>query len=856
VKVPRKAPDQIKRDNELNLLKRITKVHAFIFTLFTMLMGVNALALETPMPEGVMEFPEMVIIPNTPIGTGAALDETPTNAQSFHAQEITEQGHTNLADLLDANVGSVTVSNATGNPYQNDVNYRGFQATSLLGAPVGLSVFVDGVRMNEPFGSIVNWDLIPMNAISNLTVLPGSNPLFGLNTLGGALVIQTKNGKDDQGTAISFLGGSFQRQATRFESGWFDKEHEIDFFISGNVDRQDGWRDHSGLEVNQLFAKLGWTGNGAQTRIELTGSYVTNSLSGTQSLPQDMLSNRQGAYTWPDTISNTNTIVNLKASHWLAETNQLVGQVYYRHANLNNFNSNAQLDDGCASSDCSNSAPNGTAVNCITSPAALALGYSQYGCNINSSVVNSTTVEDTVGTAVQWSNFANVAGHQNTFIFGGRLEQSQTNYSQSTYLAQLINYQTVIVPNAQYGFTANGLAPSATNPAIFSGSNLIKSVGLQATNKDMSLFLTNTMHTTDRLNITAGASFNFTSIDQSGANTTYLGQDGSATWSDQSGSFYNPSYLGAWNPSNTQNTIPSGAVANETNSLIGSHSYQRLNPSIGLNYKLDANNGIFASYSESMRSPTSVELSCANPNSPCTLPTGFNSDPDLKAVVAKTYELGGRGKWFGMDWNAAVFDSRLSDDIQYLNAPDSTTFGYFSNVGDTERRGVELGLKTHVNKLYVSANYGYVNAIFKSNFTTASGQNVTSGNSIPGIPSSTLKIRAAYSLSNNWLIGANLIAVSDQYMHGNESNSDPTGKVAGYAIVNLDLHYRANDNLSFFANVNNVFNNQYASFGQYGVQSIYTLATQNFITPAPPIAIWAGLTYTFGGKRLKPVDKD
>jgi outer membrane receptor protein involved in Fe transport len=74
--------------------------------------------------------------------------------------------------------------------------------------------------------------------------------------------------------------------------------------------------------------------------------------------------------------------------------------------------------------------------------------------------------------------------------------------------------------------------------------------------------------------------------------------------------------------------------------------------------------------------------------------------------------------------------------------------------------------------------------------------------------------------------------------------------------LNLDLHYRANDNLSFFANVNNVFNHQYASFGQYGVKSIYTLATQNFITPAPPIAIWAGLTYTFGGKRLKPVDKD
>ena len=160
-----------------------------------------------------------------------------------------------------------------------------------------------------------------------------------------------------------------------------------------------------------------------------------------------------------------------------------------------------------------------------------------------------------------------------------------------------------------------------------------------------------------------------------------------------------------------------------------------------------------------------------------------------------------------------------------------------------------MGLKTTIDQLYLSANYGYVNAMFKSNFTTAGGQNVTSGNVIPGIPESTLKLRAAYPITSDLLIGANLIAVSSQFMHGNESNSDPTGKVGGYSIVNLDLRYRVNDSLIFFANVNNLFNNQYANFGQRGVTSIYSLATQNFTTPAPPIAIWAGLTYKFGAKK-------
>ncbi|WP_164281382.1 TonB-dependent receptor, partial [Stenotrophomonas indicatrix] len=89
----------------------------------------------------------------------------------------------------------------------------------------GVSVYFDGVRMNEPFGSIVNWDLIPMNAMSSVNILPGSNPMFGLNTLGGALVVNTKNGKDNAGTSIEALGGSFGRRALSFETGIVDKAH-------------------------------------------------------------------------------------------------------------------------------------------------------------------------------------------------------------------------------------------------------------------------------------------------------------------------------------------------------------------------------------------------------------------------------------------------------------------------------------------------------------------------------------------------------------------------------------------------------------------------------------------------------
>ena len=82
------------------------------------------------------------------------------------------------------------------NPFQADINYRGYTASPLLGTPQGLSVYMDGVRLNQPFGDVVSWDLIPRLAIASTTLMPGSNPLFGLNTLGGALAIQTKDGRD------------------------------------------------------------------------------------------------------------------------------------------------------------------------------------------------------------------------------------------------------------------------------------------------------------------------------------------------------------------------------------------------------------------------------------------------------------------------------------------------------------------------------------------------------------------------------------------------------------------------------------------------------------------------------------
>ena len=85
-------------------------------------------------------------------GVGTPLDQVPANVQTLRGDAFAAQRAATLAQALDAGAGSVNVNDTAGNPYQLDVNFRGFTASPALGTPQGLSVFVDGVRVNEVFG--------------------------------------------------------------------------------------------------------------------------------------------------------------------------------------------------------------------------------------------------------------------------------------------------------------------------------------------------------------------------------------------------------------------------------------------------------------------------------------------------------------------------------------------------------------------------------------------------------------------------------------------------------------------------------------------------------------------------------
>ena len=208
--------------------------------------------------------------------------------------------------------------------------------------------------------------------------------------------------------------------------------------------------------------------------------------------------------------------------------------------------------------------------------------------------------------------------------------------------------------------------------------------------------------------------------------------------------------------------------------LNGSHSYNRLNPAVGLTYKILPNLTVYAGYAETNRAPTPAELSCADPLAPCSLTNFFVGDPNLKQVVAHTFEAGLRGSQIfddgsKLDWNLGLFRTNSDDDILFVS---SETVGraFFRNVGSTRRQGAEAGLRFRTGRLNAYANYAFTDATFQTALTLSSENNpfadengniqVRPGNRLPGVPRHLFKVGADYGITEKWVVGFSALVAS------------------------------------------------------------------------------------------------
>src|SRR4051812_20043617 len=113
-----------------------------------------------------------------------------------------------LPDALGTQAG-ISLYDDLGSPFKLNLSTRGFNVGPVVGLPPGVSVFLDGVRQNEPDAAEVNFDLLPMEHIQRVELLSGSGSLLGPNSLGGAINLITRRGSGPLQAEAELSGGSY-----------------------------------------------------------------------------------------------------------------------------------------------------------------------------------------------------------------------------------------------------------------------------------------------------------------------------------------------------------------------------------------------------------------------------------------------------------------------------------------------------------------------------------------------------------------------------------------------------------------------------------------------------------------------
>jgi outer membrane receptor protein involved in Fe transport len=785
-------------------------------TLFLLLgVAMNRAALADP---PVQQLHEVNVIGVAPLsGFDVPVLQIPLNVQSAQADDIRQIHGQSLTELLQQNFQGVNMTQSQGNPWQGNLYFHGFTLSPMLGSPSGISVYMDGVRQNEPFAETMNWDFIPDFAIHDVELVPGSNPLYGLNTLAGALLLTTKSGFTDPGGSLNISGGSWGRIQTDADFGAHSRTFGI--YAGASNDYESGWRDYSSSRVQQAFVRGDWRPD-EYTSVTLSYTGAHSRLLGTQTIPVEWAHTPNTAYTWPDYFTNNLGMFNLQGSRQLGSGWAVQADTYLRISQSRSFNSNT---DNFNSYDANTDGQLGYAANGSFNPHSLGQFYYSglspaYDPNDPAATINNVPASNVLGNvhtrgyggSIQAVDSGNLWERDNQFTVGISVDAGESAFSQYGQPAYF-PYNV-----AQRGDTA-ALLPFDLYPMTNAGTS----------NRSYGLYFMDVLALPRGVHLSVGGRYNYSQL----------------VVSDRSG------------------TEPA---------INGRQTFHRFNPSLGATWAISPELGAYLNYDEGMRTPTPIEFECADPAAPCSLPNDFTGDPPLKPVVVRTVSGGLRGSFARGDlrWNVSPYYSRVSNDILTIYTGGSSQ-GYFANVPRTVRKGVDMGLGGQLGRLEWQANYSYVSATYGAPFEEQSAVNssadangvihVRSGDRIPGVPRDLFNLSGEYHLTDQWSFGGNVRAYSSQYAVGDENNQDRHGMVLGYAVVALDLHYRATKRLAFFVRIDNAFNRRYFVNGQL---SNNVFDTPNrlidvtgpgtptlFVAPGAPRAYLVGLSYDFGAAK-------
>lgn len=677
-------------------------------------------------------------------------------ARALDLAAIDASGRPDLGRALERAIPGLTLGEAAGNPWQASLNWRGFSAGALQGMEQGLAVYLDGVRFNQPFGDVVLLDLMPDTVLVSAQV-NDANPVLGRNALAGSLLVQTGDGVSLSGLRAQADVDSEGMVGGAVSYGTGTAQNNL--LVAFEARHDDGWRVASPSSLYRAFAKGVHQGDG--WGVELSALGASTHLTGNGVAPVELLDARYNAvFTRPDTTRTR--FARVVAAPWLAtgETGRVELRAHWQY--LDRRNANGDLADFGP---------------CDANPARLCVeddddGFTDPLFSNGAPIAADAAGDDPAvfnrgqerthayGATLQWQDTVETSIGTRRIALGGTWEHARTRFGASTDLGELEEDRSV----------------EDLGLPLVSAEGAIQPVDLVTRLDDLALFASAQIPLTKALSVEAGARFSHNRV----------------VMDDRLGT-----------------------------ALDGNHTFDRFNPSVEFDYALADGIHATAGFALTSRNPTPAELSCADPEAPCTLANFFIADPHLKQVTASNWHGGINATGKALAWRINAWRSETSNDIRMI-ASMVRGRAYFANLGHTRRQGVEASAEWRRDGWHASASYAFTDARFRDGFTMSSPSNpaadddgtimVQRGDKLPAVPRHAMNLRFAREM-RDWSAGLTLRARSGQYLAGDEGNDN--AQVPAYAVFDLDGSVTLLPGLRLVAQLRNVLNKRYATFGTF-----------------------------------------
>ena len=742
------------------------------------------------------------VYPTSPVATPStalAVDKVPSSINFVNTPEIQRTNSLNVMEALEQNVAGVNISNVAGNPFQANIEFRGFVGSPVSGTPQGLAVYQNGVRINEAFGDTVNWDLIPTAAINSMAVVT-NNPAFGLNALGGAVTIQMKDGFGYHGAEINTMGGSFGRVQSSLQWGKQIDDWAVYAALEGLHD--NGYRFFGESNVRRFYGDIGYRHDGNEFHLNMGAA--DNNFGAAATTPAELLQQNWAAiYTSPQTSTNQVGYLNLTGKVEATPTWTIEGVAHFRAFDQRTVDGN----------------PTGTQP-CTADPALLCFGDGISPANgLNGmqlsnpfptnaflgEIDRTTTGTNTTGLSLQATNSDQLFGHDNRFVVGTSFDASVTHFGASAELG-------TIAPN--YVVSGSGIFLGQSGSPVSIGP-----VALRATNQYTGLYLLDTFDVTKAFSITAGGRYN-------DARIALQDQIGTQLNGNETFDRFNPIIGGTYKITSNLTAYAGYSEANRAPTPLELECADPMRPCVIATFLVSD-------------PPLKQVVSH-------TYEAGFRGTRDL-SFATHEWKFGG---------------SRATNTNDILAIPDPVLqgFGFFQNVGSTRRQGIEAEADLKSSKWQFRASYAFIDARFldalqlasNSPFADANGNiQVLPGDQIPAIPRHRIKAGFDYSVTDAFKVGGDALFVSSQFLVGDASNQAP--QLPPYAVFNLHASYQIDKTYQLYGRIDNILDDRYATYGTFFDKNLLPnffnggapFTDPRSLSPARPRAFYAGLKATF-----------